>query len=105
MKRKQITINDLIEKAKLDFENFKDEIMSGSKEEIFSKASMIHDYMFFLELIENRKIDISGRLALVRLYNSKDCLKALYDLWITEELPGLSEDEDNFLKYTLKELY
>ena len=46
MKRKQITINDLIEKAKLDFENFKDEIMSGSKEEIFSKASMIHDYMF-----------------------------------------------------------
>lgn len=102
--KKNITYNDLIEKAKKEFEIFKGEMISLDKEELFEKTHIIEDYKHMLEIIENGRVEAAGRIVLLKLYNSENALKALYYLWTAEELPGYAEDEDYFISSALKEL-
>lgn len=101
---RKVTMDDLIEKAQIDFENFQYAMLLKSKEEIFNESNVIRDYKYLLELITERKIELAGNIVLIRLYNSPDCLKKLYEFWITEDLPGFEDDEMFFLTTSLKEL-
>jgi len=104
MRRTEEIFNDLQEKAEIDYKIFQRHILSKSKEEIFESAKLIRDYNYLYELITEGKIKKAGYGPMKKLCVSYDCLKTLYDFWITEDLPGFEEDELFFIENSLKEL-